>query len=792
MLPSHTPTAGSVHLTTPPLSWITSFPPPGEPAALAPPHSDRSFARPFNIDSTLYNDLLHVSWPTTIAIVYACTVAALNRLNRQRDHKPWAISRSSIFYVFVLLHNIALAVFSFWTCAGMIIAVRQSWPRFSGEGKWAQAADALCKINGPRGLGSAATFNGSTGSWGFADHTMKLLDGSPDSTDVGRLWNEGLAFYGWLFYVSKFYEVVDTLIILAKGKTSSVLQTFHHAGAMMCMWAGIRYMSPPIWMFVLVNSGLHGLMVCFPHFLDQSDLLTLPQYTYYALSTLEIQVPQSLKRFLTALQISQFIIGASYAVGHLFVAYSRPVSTPYLFIHNLSTLLPTAASSLSSAVASATASAGLGSWLKKAALRAAGEEGLAENVRNAQGEHFGIDAVHSSELEKAQEEMRWRSEYQMTHCLDTPGQAFAILLNALYLAPLTILFAQFFIQRYITGTKQNVPPETKTQVAKESARDAIRDLEAEIKEAMNEEQHADEGTSIPPEVKAKVDAAKKQLHDAKAKLESGSHQPREKAGEVAKEAQAKAKDAAEKAQKKATDIATKAKDELQKDLETVRNKAKSAKDKVVKKGEELKQYTNDKVPEAKRKAEETKDQAKEKAGDVKDKAAEAKDQATDKGGDMKDQAKAKAGDAKDKAAETKDHAADKAAEAKDQTKSKATEAKDSADKKKNETQDGVKRSSSKSKIPKRDPSPVKRESSPQKKDSRPGTANGEGKKDKPAGKENQKADGADQKDAEAKKEDDEKDEGTNGLDESAYEVNPDEVKSEEEERAERAMQPKSS
>jgi hypothetical protein len=29
----------------------------------------------------------------------------------------------------------------------------------------------------------------------------------------------------------------------------------------MCMWAGIRFMSPPIWMFVFVNSGIHALMV---------------------------------------------------------------------------------------------------------------------------------------------------------------------------------------------------------------------------------------------------------------------------------------------------------------------------------------------------------------------------------------------------------------------------------------------------------------------------------------------------------------------------------------------------
>lgn len=143
------------------------------------------------------------------------------------------------------------------------------------------------------------------------------------------------------------------------------------------------------------------------------------------------------KRILTTLQIVQFVFGASYALAHLFVAYDIPVSIPYLFIHNLSSALPSAASSVSSAVTSATATAGLQSWLKKAALRAAGEEGLAMNVRNDHGEMFGVDAVHAAESEKAQEEIRYRMEYRTINCLDTSGQAFAIVLNAIYLAPLT-------------------------------------------------------------------------------------------------------------------------------------------------------------------------------------------------------------------------------------------------------------------------------------------------------------------------------------------------------------------
>lgn len=250
----------TIHLTYPP-SYFFSFPPAADPQALNPPVSDQTFARPFGIDAGIYNGALHVAVPISVALLYATTVTVLNRVNNRRKHQPWAISKSLPFYLLVLAHNIALAVFSAWTCLGMLNAFTQSWPGWDGEHGLASAVDSLCKIHGPRGLGSAATYNHESSNWTFTDKALKLVDGSPDPTDVGRIWNEGLAFYGWLFYVSKFYEIVDTFIVLAKGKKSSLLQTFHHAGAMMCMWAGIRYMSPPIWMFVLINSGLHALMV---------------------------------------------------------------------------------------------------------------------------------------------------------------------------------------------------------------------------------------------------------------------------------------------------------------------------------------------------------------------------------------------------------------------------------------------------------------------------------------------------------------------------------------------------
>ena len=251
----------NVHFTLPPAS-LFKFPPSPLPRTLAPPVADWSLARPFNIDPTLYNDLLNIRVPVTIAVTYATAVFLLNRFNKRHGNRPWAISQTRIFFCFVLLHNILLAIYSGWTFVGMINAVRNTWPGWHTGNGAAGPVDALCKMSGPRGFGSAATYNITSDHWGVTDQAIKLLGGFPDSTDVGRLWNEGLGFYGWIFYLSKFYEVLDTLIIIAKGKRSSFLQTYHHAGAMLCMWAGIRYMSPPIWMFVCINSGIHALMVC--------------------------------------------------------------------------------------------------------------------------------------------------------------------------------------------------------------------------------------------------------------------------------------------------------------------------------------------------------------------------------------------------------------------------------------------------------------------------------------------------------------------------------------------------
>ncbi|TLD27756.1 hypothetical protein E2P81_ATG11044 [Venturia nashicola] len=469
----------SFHFRTPP-KWLFKFPPDELPLPIPPPTNARTFASPFPIPADLYINALDWKVPITIGAMYATTAIIMNKVNRDRANKPWAFSKTRSFHCFVVAHNVFLAVFSALTFVGMLRALAHSWPGREHHlaGKYwpgmraangvAGAADALCKTHGPRGFGDAVYYNPTTDLWENKNKLIQLaVGGTPDSTDVGRLWNEGLAFWGWFFYLSKFYEVFDTFIILAKGKRSSTLQTYHHTGAMMCMWAGIRYMSPPIWMFCFLNSAIHTMM-----------------YVYYTLSAVGIRVPQRIKRTLTTMQISQFIIGITFASMHLFVTYTVPVSATETVLNTVKSAVESAASVASSVydgpVSTATM-AGTAAWFKKMLLRAAGEEGLAENSLNSRGELFGpeADSIENNRQQYEQHQRSSRPTWETIPCIDTTGQAFAVWLNLAYLAPLTGLFVRFFIRSYSRRGASSKNPSNRRK-AEKAIQDAAHGVNREF------------------------------------------------------------------------------------------------------------------------------------------------------------------------------------------------------------------------------------------------------------------------------------------------------------------------
>ncbi|KAI9721830.1 MAG: hypothetical protein M1812_002166 [Candelaria pacifica] len=538
----------TVQVSAPP-RHLFQFPPSSHPETLPPPTGDRFLAAPFTISPPVYNNLLSVYYPAAFVLIYVTAVTVLNQINRKRDYKPWGFSKTLVFQCLVVVHSVLLAIISGWTFLGMVAALSHSWPGWHNENGTAALVDSMCKINGPRGLGDATTYNPSTQLWEVTNKAINLgVSGTPDTTDLGRIWNEGLAFWGWLFYFTKAYEVLNTAIILMKGKKSSMLQTYHHAGAILCIWAGIRYMAPPIWIFVLFNSGIHALM-----------------YTYYTLSALSIRVPQAVKRTITTMQIAQFVVGTLFAVACLFISYSVPVSTPYTFVHNLS-VATSSISSVAAEAATAVASGSIGSILKKLAFRAAAQEGLAENVRNSEGQTFGSDATHAAQDEKAREETRYRTQYQTIQCLDTSGQAFAIYLNVIYLLPLTWLFVNSLIRSYRSRMSDSEKKAPVGHSLKESSKDALKDLKNEMKGAVREKEGdylETDGTEGSQKLHDFVDAAKQKGGDwvdaAKDKGDELAGAAKEKGGEFAQTAKTKGGEAAEITKEKGGELADAAK-----------------------------------------------------------------------------------------------------------------------------------------------------------------------------------------------------------------------------------------
>ncbi|OMH86103.1 putative elongation of fatty acids protein [Zancudomyces culisetae] len=103
-------------------------------------------------------------------------------------------------------------------------------------------------------------------------------------------WNSGMLEITYLFYLSKYYEFVDTAIILMKGRRVITLQTYHHAGAILGMYLGCLFIPTQIYSFVVFNSFVHTIM-----------------YAYYALTSIGFTPPG--KKYITKMQLTQFFLG---------------------------------------------------------------------------------------------------------------------------------------------------------------------------------------------------------------------------------------------------------------------------------------------------------------------------------------------------------------------------------------------------------------------------------------------------------------------------------------------------
>jgi hypothetical protein len=151
----------------------------------------------------------------------------------------------------------------------------------------------------------------------------------------------------------------------------------------------------------------------------------------------------ALKRTLTTMQITQFIVGASYAMTHSFISYVAPISVSQSRLDTISS-----------------DSGALGS-LKQLL--------------------FGNDAA------AAAGSVNSTTQYIVQPCIATSSETFAIWLNVLYLAPLTYLFVSFFISSYVKRSnaaqklgKAAARRLSNVTLAEKAGWDAAKNLEREV------------------------------------------------------------------------------------------------------------------------------------------------------------------------------------------------------------------------------------------------------------------------------------------------------------------------
>jgi fatty acid elongase 3 len=187
-----------------------------------------------------------IHWPIGSIVVYLCATLILVQLMKGR--KGLKLTHPGIYKTIVATHNLFLCAWSFAMLFGTIAAVLER-----------------------------REHEGSVG-WFFCEA------GAPPAQGL-------LYFWSYIYYVSKYYEMLDTILVVVGGSKIPHfgLQVYHHALVVLMAWFWLEYKQSLQWGGLATNTFVHVIM-----------------YFYYAMKVLRVPTPW--KRIITKVQIFQFAI----------------------------------------------------------------------------------------------------------------------------------------------------------------------------------------------------------------------------------------------------------------------------------------------------------------------------------------------------------------------------------------------------------------------------------------------------------------------------------------------------
>jgi fatty acid elongase 3 len=80
---------------------------------------------------------------------------------------------------------------------------------------------------------------------------------APSTEPRGVLW-----FWGYVYYLSKYYELLDTVLQLLKGRPPPhfALHVYHHAVVLVMAWGWVEYIQTLSFIGLLFNTSVHVVM----------------------------------------------------------------------------------------------------------------------------------------------------------------------------------------------------------------------------------------------------------------------------------------------------------------------------------------------------------------------------------------------------------------------------------------------------------------------------------------------------------------------------------------------------
>jgi len=108
-----------------------------------------------------------------------------------------------------------------------------------------------------------------------------------------------VARWGMIFYLTKYYELLDTVFLILRKRNLTFLHVFHHLMVIPVCWYGNYSETYMGWITSFNNATVHVFM-----------------YYYFAMSALGKQV--SWRRYLTTMQIIQFVVDSATSLPFLY------------------------------------------------------------------------------------------------------------------------------------------------------------------------------------------------------------------------------------------------------------------------------------------------------------------------------------------------------------------------------------------------------------------------------------------------------------------------------------------